>query len=90
MNNKTRRTRITYDDDDLSSSYSIRTMPVLPNRRTDQMRESRCHRSAQRQGVRLFKHANADAFVLMTNDGAIHLDLSLEEVEERLIGRACD
>lgn len=84
-----RKQRTHPDDDDLTSQYSVRTMPVLPNRRTDQMRESRCLRAAQRNGIRLLRHANGDAFILITSDG-ITLDLTLEELEQRLLGRTYD
>ena len=77
------------DLDDLSSQYGIRTMPILPNRRTDQMRETRCRRAAQRQAIRLVKQASTGAFMLITTDGIV-LDLSLEELEQRLLGRTLD
>ena len=84
-----KRTRRTHEDDDLTSQYGIRTMPVLPNRRTDQTRESRCRRAAQRNGIRLVKQASTGAFMLITSDGIV-LDLSLEELEQRLLGRTYD
>ena len=84
-----RKRRTHPDDDDLSSQYSVRTMPVLPNRRTDQMRETRCRRAAQRHGIRLVKQASTGAFMLITTDGIVP-DLSLEELEQRLLGRTLD
>lgn len=90
MNTK-RRKRTTYADDDLTSPH-VRTMPLLPKRTrtTDAEREARCRRCASHHGWHMLKRASDDTYHLWNDTGTTHTGLTLEDVEELLIGRALD
>lgn len=62
----------------------VRTMPLLPDRRSEAQRVERCRRVLARDGQRLVRRFITGGFSVVDRQGNWSDELTLEEVEESL------
>lgn len=60
------------------------TIPLLPDRRSEAMRENRCRRVLARDGSRLVRRITTGGFTIVDQRGIWTDELTLEEVEDQL------
>ena len=78
--------------DDIDSQYGVRNIPLLPRRTgtTESERETRCRRCAAHKGMHLLKKISDNTYQLWDGKGTINTNITLEELEQHLIGHIHD
>lgn len=63
------------------------SVPLLPDRRSEAMREARCRRVVERRGDRLVRRISSGGFNVIDRQGNWSDEMTLEELEESTLGR---